>query len=207
MILTGKWCFGCKGTLSLEYSAGSGANAWVLGAEDVIVEVEAWNSYTSETPDFWRRAKADYPSHAGRFTGLPAYFKHIYEASKGLMEKINTKPQDYTYAVFHMPNGTFPLKIAQSLGFSKEQILPSYIVPKVGNSYSASALMGLVATLEIAKPNDRIFFASYGSGAGSDALSLKATDKILNRIKPFKLSIENKTYIDYATYMKFMHMM
>ena len=190
---------------TLEYSAGSGANAWLLGTKDVMLEILDWHSYSSDTPDFWRRAKADYPSHAGRFTGSPAYFRHILSSSKALLEKQHITAADITYGVFHMPNGSFPLKAAQKLGFTKEQVEKSYIVPVLGNSYSASALMGLVATLEYAKPGDTIFFASYGSGAGSDAILFKVTDAIVERRKAFRSSIEKKTYIDYGTYMQYMH--
>jgi len=190
----------------LEYSAGSGANAWVLGSKNVIAEIVSWHSYSSDTPDFWRRAKAEYPSHAGRFTGAPAYFHHLGEAVKRLLKKTNSKPTDYSHVVFHMPNGSFPLKAAKQLGFSKEQMEVGYVVPTVGNSYSASALMGLVAVFEVARPGDHILFASYGSGAGSDAMQLKITKDIDAKRKQFKKSIAQKEYIDYGTYAKFMNL-
>lgn len=190
---------------ALEYSAGSGANAWIVGRENVALEIVDWASYSSDTPDFWRRAKADYPSHAGRFTGGPAYFTHITGASKLLLEKQNMKPEDFKYAVFHMPNGNFPLKVAKMLGFTMEQVEPSYIVPMLGNSYSASALMGLVSVLEKAKEGDLIFFASYGSGAGSDSFIFKATKNIDQIRKSFRKEIEQKKYIDYGTYLHYMN--
>ncbi|PJC31017.1 hydroxymethylglutaryl-CoA synthase [Candidatus Roizmanbacteria bacterium CG_4_9_14_0_2_um_filter_39_13] len=191
---------------TLEYSASSGANAWLLGREHVIAEVINWHSYSSDTPDFWRRAKAEYPSHAGRFTGVPAYFLHLGEAVKRLLEKSGTKPSDYKHVVFHMPNGSFPLKAAKQLGFTKEQMNAGYVVPLLGNSYSASALMGLVSVLEVALPEDKILFASYGSGAGSDAIQLHITEEIDKKRKKFKQSISQKEYIDYSTYTKFMNM-
>ncbi len=190
---------------ALEYSAGSGSNSWVLGRQNVALEIIDWSSYSSDTPDFWRRAKADYPSHAGRFTGEPAYFTHIGEAAKLLLSKQKMKASDFTYAVFHMPNGSFPLKIAKMLGFTKEQVLPSYVVPYLGNSYSASALMGLVAVLEKVKPGDTIFLVSYGSGAGSDAFIFKATKQIIKIRKEFNDVIQNKKYINYATYLRYMN--
>lgn len=190
---------------ALEYSAGSGANAWILGDTHVLLEIIDWHTYTSETPDFWRRAHAAYPSHAGRFTGNPAYFTHIFEAATRLMKKQHITASDVTYAVFHMPNGSFPLKIAKKLGFTFEQVEKSSVVTQLGNSYSASALMGLVATLEYAKEGDTIFFASYGSGAGSDALLFRVTEEIKKKRKAFAKGIENKIYIDYSTYMKYMN--
>lgn len=188
----------------LEYSAGSGANAWLLGKENVIAEVVNWHSYSSDTPDFWRRAKSEYPSHGGRFTGTPAYFLHLSEAVKRLLKKTGTKPSEYSNVVFHMPNGTFPLKAAKQLGFSKEQMEIGYIVPKLGNSYSASALMGLVSVLEVSQPGDTILFASYGSGAGSDAIQFKITQHIDRKRKKFKNTISQKEYIDYTKYARYM---
>jgi hydroxymethylglutaryl-CoA synthase len=90
------------------------------------------------------------------------------------------------------------------LGFTSEQIKRSLIVSELGNSYTASALMGLVATLEFVKPGERILFASYGSGAGSDAFIFKATTEINKKRLNFSRSIKEKIYIDYATYLKFM---
>jgi hydroxymethylglutaryl-CoA synthase len=189
---------------ALEYSAASGANAFLIGSENVIAEIVGWHSFSSDTPDFWRRSKADFPSHAGRFTGTPAYFHHIISSSQSLLEKTGYKPTDFNWAVFHMPNGSFPLKVAKTLGFTSEQVLPSYVVPELGNSYSASALMGLVAVLDKAKADDLIFFASYGSGAGSDAIIFKITNEIKKKSKNFEHHIKQKKYINYATYAKHM---
>ncbi|MFA9288999.1 MAG: hydroxymethylglutaryl-CoA synthase [Weeksellaceae bacterium] len=191
---------------ALEYAAGSGANAWVLGNENVLAEIEGWSSYSSDTPDFWRRSKQDYPSHAGRFSGEPGYFQHLLSASNNLLTKLNRTAENYTYAAFHMPNGAFPLKAAKSLGFTVDQLKASYIVPQLGNSYAASALMGLVGTLEVAQPGETIFFCSYGSGAGADAISFKVTKEILKRRRVFAETLQQKTYIDYATYLRFMGM-
>jgi hydroxymethylglutaryl-CoA synthase len=190
---------------ALEYTAGSGANAWLLGNSDVAIEIVDWRSYSSDTPDFWRRSKMEYPSHAGRFTGDPAYFTHIREASQSLLQKSGMRSEQFTHAVFHMPNGSFPLKVGKQLGFTRAQIEASYIVPYLGNSYAASALMGLVAALEKANNGDLIFFASYGSGAGSDAMILRCTERIKKIQKPFRSCIENdKHYLDYTSYIQLM---
>jgi hydroxymethylglutaryl-CoA synthase len=169
----------------------------------LIAIIEDTFSYTSDTPDFWRREGQPYPGHGGRFTGDPGYFNHILSASKGLMKKMGTKAEDYDYAIFHQPNGKFPEKVAQMLGFTKEQIKPGLVVPKLGNTYSGSCLMGIAATLDIAKPGDRIFATAYGSGAGSDSYSIVVTDKIeevRSKAPTVQEVLANPIYLEYAKY-------
>lgn len=189
---------------ALEYTAAAGGAAFIIGDKNIITEIEDTFSFTSDTPDFWRREGQDYPRHGGRFTGEPAYFRHIISASKGLMEKIGTKPEDYDYAVFHQPNGKFPVRVAKILGFTKEQIEPGLLVPWIGNTYSGSSMLGLAATLDVAKPGERIFLTSFGSGAGSDAFSMTVTDEIesIERNPKLRDLIENIRYVDYGIYTK-----
>jgi len=75
--------------------------------------------------------------------------------------QLDTKPDDYDYAVFHQPNGKFPRRVAASLGFTSEQIDPGIAVTTLGNTYSASCMIGLAAILDIASAGDRIFMAEY----------------------------------------------
>ncbi|MBI1863541.1 hydroxymethylglutaryl-CoA synthase [Candidatus Microgenomates bacterium] len=189
---------------ALEYTAGSGSVSVLLGKKDPILNIHGWSSFSSDTPDFWRREGIRYPSHGGRFTGKPSYFHHVRASSSAVLEKTNHKPQDFKYAVFHMPNGKFPLEVGLSLGFTKEQILPALVITQLGNSYTASALMGLVAVLDVVQPGEKVFFASYGSGAGSDAFVFEATENIKNKRRNFKKHIAETKEIDYTTYLKFM---
>lgn len=192
---------------ALEYTAAAGGAAYIIGNDDPIAEITDTCSFTSDTPDFWRREGEDYPRHGGRFSGEPGYFKHVESAAKMMMERSNTKPADYDYAVFHQPNAKFPQKAAKTLGFTAEQIKPGLLVPWLGNTYSGAVPLGLAAVLDIAKPGDRIFVTSYGSGAGSDAFDITVTDAILDRIDRSKApSVETmlskKKYLDYAVYAR-----
>lgn len=189
---------------ALEYTAASGSVSMVVGKKNPILEVEGWSSFSSDTPDFWRREGIKYPSHGGRFTGKPSYFKHITGSVGAVLKKTGHTPTDFAHAVFHMPNGKFPMQIAAQLGFTFEQVKNSLVVTQLGNSYTASALMGLVATLEYAKPGERILFASYGSGAGSDAFVFRATKELVKNRHQFAQKMQEKIYVDYATYLKYM---
>ena len=79
-------------------------------------------------------------------------------------------------------------------------------MPVIGNTYAASAMLGLTAVLDVSKPGDKIFLASYGSGAGSDVFSLVVTDAVLERQKrapSTQAYIARRKEIDYATYLRY----
>lgn len=190
---------------ALEYSASAGGAAFLIGKENVIAEINKTCSFTTDTPDFWRREGEKYPSHGGRFTGEPAYFRHVMNCAKGLLERTGTKPSDYRYAVFHQPNGKFPVNVGKMLGFTNEQIKTGLLTPRIGNTYSGSTPLGLAAILDVAKPGDRIFAVSYGSGAGSDGFDITVTEKIMgiDRSPTIESFIADSKIIDYATYVRY----
>jgi hydroxymethylglutaryl-CoA synthase len=192
---------------ALEYTAAAGGAAYVIGNDDPIATINHTCSFTTDTPDLWRREGQNYPRHGGRFTGEPGYFKHVKGASTLMLEQMQKTPKDYTYAVFHQPNAKFPQKVAKDLGFSPEQIKPGLVVPYLGNTYSGASPIGLAATLDIAKPGDTIFVCSFGSGAGSDAFDITVTDAIRDRINRdaapgVEKLLKNPIYLDYARYAK-----
>ncbi len=192
---------------ALEYSAAAGAASFIIGKADGVAKVIDTYSYMTDTPDFWRRSYMHYPRHAGRFTGEPAYFKHVLGCANGMMDKVGLKPADFAYAVFHQPNGKFPMRAGKMLGFKKEQIEPGWLSPTLGNTYSGSSPMGLTATLDVAKPGDMILMVSYGSGSGSDGFVYEVTNKIeevRNLAPKTREKLDgDKVYIDYGTYANY----
>ncbi|MGQ9667530.1 MAG: hydroxymethylglutaryl-CoA synthase [Anaerolineae bacterium] len=192
---------------ALEYTAAAGGAAYIVGpAEEALAVCEGSFSYVTDTPDFFRRPYQHYPQHGSRFTGEPAYFKHILAAAKALMEELGARPEDFTYAVFHQPNVKFPQQAAKKLGFRPEQIRPGLLVGDIGNTYAGSSLIGLSATLDVARPGERILLVSFGSGAGSDAFALRVTDAIEERRERayFTLDyIRRRKAIDYGLYVRY----
>lgn len=189
----------------LEYTASAGGAAYLIGKKDVLVEILDTSSYTTDTPDFWRREGEDFPRHGSRFTGGPAYFRHVMESTKAILSKNGLEPKDFKYAVFHQPNGKFPLAVGPKMGFKKEQILPGLLTPIIGNTYSGATPLGLATVLDYAQADDMILVTSYGSGAGSDSFIMKATDLLEQKRQERKVidMINNKVYIDYVKYAKF----
>jgi hydroxymethylglutaryl-CoA synthase len=191
---------------ALEYSASAGGAAYVFGEGDLLVEVLETYSCTTDTPDFWRREGEFYPRHGGRFTGEPAYFKHVSMATRAILDRTGLKPEDFRFAVFHMPNGKFPQAAGRQLGFTKEQMEVGWIVPLMGNTYSGSSPTGLAAVLDVADPGDRILVTSFGSGAGSDSFVLRATDLLperRSRAPTVRSMLEGpRRYLTYGQYAK-----
>lgn len=198
---------GCPGG-ELDLFVGYGGAAFLFGKKDVIAEIEGWHSCTSDTPDFWRRDGEPFPMHGGRFTGDPAYFKHVRKAAAKLMDKLRLKPSDIDYFVPHQPNPAFPIKVARDLGFKEEQYNCALVVNKFGNTYSGCSPIGLAAVLDIAKPEERILVASYGSGAGSDSYVLRTTSQLLDKRQRQKMTVKYQAenphieYVDYTTYRR-----
>ena len=194
---------------ALEYSASAGAAAFIFGDDNVIATIDFTHSFMTDTPDFWRREYMHYPRHAGRFTGEPAYFKHTIGATKAILDKSGMKPADFQYAVFHQPNGKFPMRAGKTLGFSREQIETGWLVPTLGNTYSGASPLGLTAVLDVAKPGDRIMMCSYGSGSGSDAFIYTVTERLkeVQDLAPKTrwMLDENQIYLAYGEYAKFRH--
>ncbi len=198
---------GCPGG-ELDMFVGFGGSAYLFGKFDVIAEIEGWYSCTSDTPDFWRRDNEPFPMHGGRFTGEPAFFKHVKKATTKLMEKVKLQPSDVDYFVTHQPNPRFPVKVAKQLGFKDEQYAPSLQVDKFGNTYSACSPLGLAAVLDIAKPEELVLFTSYGSGAGSDSYLLRTTKQLPDKRRYQKMTVKSQAenrclkYVDYTTYRR-----
>ena len=192
---------------ALEYTAAAGGAAYLVGpAEESLAVYEATYSFVTDTPDFWRRAHERYPSHGDRFTGEPAYFRHVVAAGEALMDELGAKPADFTYAVLHQPNVKFPERAAKMLGFTPEQIKTGLLAGRIGNVYAGSSLLGLTAVLDVAHPGDRVLYVSYGSGAGSDAMALRVTDQIAERqgrAPKTEDYIARRTEVDYATYSRY----
>jgi len=192
---------------ALEYTAAAGGAAFVIGpADQAAAEILATYSFVTDTPDFWRRAYQHYPEHGQRFTGEPAYFRHVTTAASTLMRESGTKPEDYAYAVFHQPNAKFPRRAARQLGFTDEQIKTGLLSPVIGNTYAGASPVGLTAVLDEALEGDRILMVSYGSGAGSDAIDLRVTARNAERTALAPKTAEyiaRRVEIDYATYARY----
>jgi hydroxymethylglutaryl-CoA synthase len=186
----------------LELSAGAAGAAFLLGSEQLLVECIDFLSISKDLPDFWRREYEVYPKHGNRFTGKPAYFAQIEKAMKSILEKNGVGIEQIDQVVVHMPNGKFPRKIFKDFGFKKNQWENGLTVLEVGNPYSASAMLGMIGSLEKAKANELILMVSYGSGSGSDAFLWKTTELIEKKRMGLEKLIKRRKKIDWKEYLE-----
>jgi len=195
----------------LDFTVGAGAAAFLFGKRDVIATLDYYVPYTSDTPDFYRREGQKYPRHGGRFTGEPAYFKHVVTAMKMILKVSGLAAKDIRFVVSHSPNAKFPYQAALEVGFERDQIEPGLVVRHIGNLYSGSSPAALAAVLDMADPGDRILMTSYGSGAGSESYIFTVTKEIYKKRErsiPVRQQIENphREYVDYNTYREWKEM-
>jgi hydroxymethylglutaryl-CoA synthase len=127
-------------------------------------------------------------------------------SAKGIMEMAGFEPKDFAHAVFHQPNGKFPMRVGKKLGFTQEQLETGWLSPWLGNTYSGASPIGLTAVLDIAQSGDLVLITSFGSGAGSDSFIFRITDRI-NQVRELAARTrpqldENQIYVDYGTYAK-----
>jgi hydroxymethylglutaryl-CoA synthase len=193
---------------ALEFTAASGAVAIILSKDKGFAKLNSTFSYTTDTPDFWRRPTQKFPVHAGRFSAEPAYFKHITHATNTFLARIKKDINDFDYVIFHMPNVKFPEKVAKDLGVSTKKLATGLTVKKIGNPYSASSLLGLVRVLAQANPAQSILLTSYGSGSGSDCFDLTKTQTPLIAFqKELELQLNQNINISYVDYLKYMEIL
>src|SRR6059036_694761 len=183
----------------LEYSAGAGAGAFVLGKSDLIASIEDIAPYSSLFMDFWRREESAVPKHFGRTT-VEAYKSHIIGAIANLFRKHpDLSLSDFDWITFHQPSGYLPMKtcnaltqeeipyvgdssIAERMRLTEQdiekKIKPWLRVLDTGNTYAASTMISLASLLDKAKPGDQVLAVSYGSGAYSNATWFEVQDGI-----------------------------
>ncbi len=187
---------------ALEYTAAAGAGAIILGSDQKkwVARLTATQSFSSDTPDFWRRPGEKFPAHGGRFTGDPAYFHHVVEGTRRFLATIEMPIDGFDRLVLHMPNVKFPQRAAKILGATIEQLEAGLIVKEMGNPYSAATFLGLANTLDVARVGENILVTAYGSGAGSDSFWWETTERLVEkRIKPTKMKVKQ---INYPTYLQ-----
>lgn len=189
--------------------ASAGACALTLGKENVLAEINAFASYSTDLSDGFRVEGERYirsgmlPGKAKNDVGI---YDHTRKALEEFLRKTGTTVSEYDYVVLQQSTPGALRGNARALGLTPEQVEPAVFAQNLGDTGSASALIGLCAVLDGAKAGDKILVISYGFGSGADVISLTATGclEALNRGRGnIREKIEHKCMVDYPTAMKF----
>jgi len=184
---------------------GDAAAALLIGAENVVAEIDASYYLTSEFIDIWRLEYDKLPrAWEERFILDEGYEPHIKKAIKALFDAKGVAGKDFAKAAFYAPNARSHGNVAKAMGLKAQDPL----FDSVGNTGAALALMTLVGALEEASPGDKILLANYGDGADAHMVSVAAgIDKLKDR-RGIKKHLESKMMLEnYGKYLRFRDMM
>jgi hydroxymethylglutaryl-CoA synthase len=189
----------------LEQLLSAGAGAFVVTSDEsrLVARCEGSASYSTEFTDRYRSEAESFPrSGTERFGRDYGYTKHVTMAIRKLLEHRKSSPKDYAQVVFTEFDPRRPAAVAKSLGYSEDQISRGSLSQFIGDTGAASMFLSLAATLEKAKPNERILAVSYGDG-GSDALEFNVIDGIQERQSgEVEKYIKSKETVDYQMHLR-----
>jgi len=162
---------------ALEANIGDGAAAFLVGADDVAVGIDAVHAVSDEIVDLWR-TEGDPFVHAweDRFVVDHGYRTSVREAARGLLDKLGLAPKDFASLVLYGPDMRAHATAVRDLGFDPKTQVQDALFGKVGNAGAALAPLLLAAAIEGAKAGQRLLVVAYGDGA--DALALSTTPQV-----------------------------
>jgi len=188
----------------LEQLLGDAGAAFLIGNDDVAVEVEGRFSIADEITDLWRRDQDRFVhTWEDRFNLMEGFQRVVKESIQKAASKFDVDLTTLNKVIYYAPNARAHMGLAKSLGLNYRTQVQAPLFDTVGNVGAASAFLQLAATLDEAKPGDRILMASYGNG--SDVFLLKVTDlieKIQNGDKVKRLISSKKTLANYHKYLE-----
>jgi hydroxymethylglutaryl-CoA synthase len=188
-----------------ELAFSDGAVSLLLGGDGVIADYKGSFSVSYDFPDHWR-TEEDRTDRAweDRFSREEGYRQFIPEAISGLLNEHHIQVQDIAKVIFP---GTYPrdhAAICRRMGFDEGQV-QDHLMNVMGNTGTPYPLMLLIASLEEARPGDRLVVAGYGNG--SDALLFQVTEEIervQGRARGMRVYLESKEELSsYEKYLAF----
>lgn len=211
----------------LEFSASFYSTTMILGKDKGVAEILGRTSINYDFSDFVRKENEPFPEHEGQGTSL-AFRGMILSAVKKHLERYEIAPDCLSNKtwVIHSPNGSFPnealldisnhfkINLAEKafdedgkmLGI-QPNVRVSNLAPDIANGYSATVPTALCNAMETAKKGDEIMAVLYGSGAGSDVISIKlktdGSGVANNGVPTVQEQIDYKQKITVDDYIKF----
>jgi hydroxymethylglutaryl-CoA synthase len=175
-----------------EHAAGAGAAAFLL-EPGAPAEVTARSEYAAPYPGTrFRRAGSD--SVEG--LDVTSYDRGAFsEALGGAVDGLDADTDEVDAAAVQAPDGGIPYRAAGALGVDAETVGTCATVGELGDTGAASVPLSLARAL--ADGHDRILAASFGSGAGADALVVETRGTV-----PTDHDLDGDTDLSYTEYLQ-----
>lgn len=181
---------------------GDGAGAVLLGKENGIAEVLGTYTLMDEFTGSWRTEDRHFiQGFPGGFDVKYGYSRVMGEVLPAVYKKFGISPKEIAKAVIYAPNPRALTGLAKQAGFDPKSQLQDTLFGQVGDTGAAAPLMMLAATLEEAKPGDKILLLSYGEG--SDALLFQVTPAIEQYKVQRSIKAQIATKRDISSYGKY----
>jgi len=188
---------------------GDGAAAFLVGKEEVAVEMVGNYFTTSEFIDVWRLEHDKYTrTWEDRFIREQGYMPHLKNSILSLLKIYNLTVKDLVKAAFYAPNEGVHRAMTRDLGLDLKTQVQDPLFNRLGNIGAAFAPILLIGAIEEANPGDKVLLANYGDGA--DAHLLRVTQDIegIRDRRGLKRNLESKLMLgNYGKYIKFKNLM
>jgi len=182
---------------------GDGSAAFLLGKENVIAACDGSHSISADIVSLWRGGEDQFVrSWEERFYITKGYNALVTAAVNEVLKKADLKPADISKLILYAPSPRYHASLARSMGFEPGQV-QDCLFNSIGNTGSASAPMMLAASLETAKPGDKLLFATFGEGA--DAILFTVTENIEKLPKRKAISGHIESKLETMTYEKYLN--
>ena len=183
---------------------GDGAAAFLIGKDDIAVEVEGNKFISTPFVDYWR---LEYDKTIRwweeRLCREESYRPYMTQAINSLLEELKLTVGDISKAVIYSPDRAMQRDIVSKCKFDPKAQVQDLMFDEVGHTGAALVPMVLVSALQEAKAGDRILSANYGDGV--DAFVFKVTDKIKKMADRRGIKGYLKSKVALPTYGKYMH--
>jgi hydroxymethylglutaryl-CoA synthase len=160
----------------LEMLSGDAAAAIIIGEGDPILKVLGAHAVYADLVDHYRTAQSetDYVLEE-RWVRDEGVMKLVPQAVKPLLEKAGVSAGDIAHLIAPMPNPTLARAAADAIGADASRLSDS-LFEKCGHAGVAHPILQLAATIDNAKPGEKILLIGFGQGC--DAILLEATPAI-----------------------------
>ncbi|PSP75718.1 ACP synthase [Halobacteriales archaeon QS_1_68_20] len=174
-----------------EHAAGAGAAAFVVGDEGpAAVTDRAEHAAPYPGTRFRRRG-----SESIEGLDVTRYDRAAFlEAIEGAVDRLDAEPPQFDAVAIQAPDGGMPYRAAGAIGVENEAVAAYETVSELGDAGAASVPLSLARAVA---DGEDVLAASFGSGAGADALAVVCEDAV-----PAEIDLGGHEEVSYAEYLR-----